>query len=236
MACRSQHPKQVMEHQTSYDINADINRWKQELAAQPGLTIDNRRELETHLHDTVTELQKLGLNDEESFWLACRRIGPPQDLSLEFLKASPLNLWSDRVFWMALTLVGSYLFMTWKDLLTTWSVSSTWIDCLYLIPLLTWVGSAVMFRYELLPQLNYPEKNRNTKRAGVLLILLVTTLLAAYCRSRHLPSDGNGIGNLVNVGYHIRMVTSWFSDAIWPMTLVLILFFTSKRKPKWHEA
>jgi hypothetical protein len=89
-----------MENQTRFDLNAAIENWRQELARQPNLASDDRRELETHLRDTVAELQRRGLNDEESFWLARRRVGQPQQLDEEFVKADPTKVWHERVFWM----------------------------------------------------------------------------------------------------------------------------------------
>jgi len=89
-----------METQTRFDLNAAIANWQQELAAQPDLTPEVRRELETHLRDTIAELQQRGLNNEESFWLAHRRTGRPQQLSEEFAKGDPSNAWRDRVFWI----------------------------------------------------------------------------------------------------------------------------------------
>jgi hypothetical protein len=35
MVDRSQHPRQIMETQTRYDLNAAIENWHSELAAQP---------------------------------------------------------------------------------------------------------------------------------------------------------------------------------------------------------
>jgi hypothetical protein len=89
-----------MENQTHFDLNAAIENWRQELAGQLNLASDDRRELETHLLDTVAELQRRGLNDEESFWLARRRVGQPQQLDEEFVKADPGKVWRERVFWM----------------------------------------------------------------------------------------------------------------------------------------
>src|SRR3954454_1055809 len=66
----AQHTLQIMETQTRFDLNAAIAAWQQELGSQPDLTPVVRRELETHLRDTVAELQGRGLNNEESFWLA----------------------------------------------------------------------------------------------------------------------------------------------------------------------
>jgi hypothetical protein len=100
------HIAQIMETQTRFDLNAAIAEWQQELAGQPELTPVVRRELETHLRDTVAELQGRGLNNEESFWLARRRTGQPRQLGREFAKAEPVKLWRERVFWVVLTILG----------------------------------------------------------------------------------------------------------------------------------
>ena len=102
MAGRSQLIEQIMENQTRFDLNAAIESWRQELAAQPNLASDDRRELETHLGDAIAGFQQRGLNDEESFWLARRRVGQPQQLAEEFVKADPAKAWGERIFWMAL--------------------------------------------------------------------------------------------------------------------------------------
>ena len=91
-----------MEHQTRFDLSAAIENWRTELATQPNLTAEVRRELETHLRDAITGFHQRGLNEEESFWLACRRIGQPQPLGEEFVKANPAAVWRERVFWMAI--------------------------------------------------------------------------------------------------------------------------------------
>jgi len=94
-----------MENQTRFDLNAAIESWRQELAEQPSLASDDRRELETHLRDATAGFQQLGLNEEESFWLARRRVGHPRQLGEEFVKADPAKAWRERTFWMALGIV-----------------------------------------------------------------------------------------------------------------------------------
>jgi hypothetical protein len=81
-----------MENQTRYDLNAAVENWRNELAAQPNLTSDDRRELETHLRAAIAGFQQRGLNDEESFWLARKRVGQPPQLGEEFVKADPTRL------------------------------------------------------------------------------------------------------------------------------------------------
>jgi len=78
-----------MENQTRFNLNAAIENWRQELAAQPNLASDDRRELEMHLRDAIAGFQQRGLNEEESFWLARHRVGQPQHLGEEFVKANP---------------------------------------------------------------------------------------------------------------------------------------------------
>ena len=78
-----------MQPKTRFDLNAAVQNWQQELAAQPELTPEVRRELETHLCDTVVEFQKHGLNDAEAFLQARQRIGQPKQLGEEYMKANP---------------------------------------------------------------------------------------------------------------------------------------------------
>src|SRR5260370_40097370 len=87
-----------METRTRFYLSAALQAWREELVAQPGLTPEEHRELETHLHDSVAGLRQRGLNDEDSFWLACRRVGHPQQLAEEFAKADPARSWCVRVF------------------------------------------------------------------------------------------------------------------------------------------
>src|ERR1700722_279463 len=106
MACGSQHLIQIMATQTRFDLTAAMEGWQNELAAQQQLTPDDRRELEKHLTDSIADLQQHGLSDEESFWLARRRIGQPRQLAEEFLKVDPTKIWRERAFWMVFGLLA----------------------------------------------------------------------------------------------------------------------------------
>lgn len=94
-----------METQTSFNLKAAIKNWHEELAAQPGLAPEDRRELQSHLCDSLAELRQRGLNEEECFWLARRRIGSPPRLAEEFIREDPARVWRKRLFWMALALL-----------------------------------------------------------------------------------------------------------------------------------
>jgi len=103
-----------MDNPSYFDLNVALENWQAELAAQPGLSAENRRELETHLRDTFAELKSHGLNEEESFWLARRRVGQTQQIAAEFVKADSTQVWRDRVFWMAVALLtySSWSYLT----------------------------------------------------------------------------------------------------------------------------
>jgi hypothetical protein len=223
-----------METQTRYDLNAAIENWRMALAAQAGLTAEDRRELETHLRDAIAGFRQRGLNDEESFLLARHRVGQPRQLGEEFVKANPAAVWRERLFWMTISLVGSYGFMTWKDLLATWlnPNNSGWIEIFYLIPLLVLIGAVVMIRRGRVPNPNQLDNIAPWKLACGLFVILITTVLTAYFRGRHLPSSGDGIGSLLTMGYNLGMVLSWLGNAVWPSVLVLILLLTLQRNRK----
>ena len=109
-----------MENQTGFDLNKAIEKWQQELAAQGALNADARRELATHVRDSVADLKRRGLDEEESFWLARRRVGTPQDLGEEFAKEDPSRIWRERLFWM---LLGVFAVQFWFDLAPyTWEL------------------------------------------------------------------------------------------------------------------
>ncbi|MGA2870782.1 MAG: permease prefix domain 1-containing protein [Verrucomicrobiota bacterium] len=103
-----------MENQTRFDLNTALENWRTELAAQPSLSAENQRELETHLRDTFAELKARGLSEEESFWLARRRVGQTHQLAAEFVKADSTQIWRDRVFWMTVALLtySSWSYLT----------------------------------------------------------------------------------------------------------------------------
>jgi hypothetical protein len=106
-----QHTVQIMETRARFDLKAALEDWRKQLEMQPGLTPDNRRELETHLRDSVTALQQRGLTEEESIILASRRVGQPQILAEEFAKLDPAAVWRERLFWM---IIGICVVRMWS--------------------------------------------------------------------------------------------------------------------------
>lgn len=77
-----------MENRNEFSLNQNITVWKSKLLKSSGLTNDNVEELESHLLDEIQSLQKLGLNDEESFLVAAKRMGDNRVLIEEFSKVN----------------------------------------------------------------------------------------------------------------------------------------------------
>lgn len=150
-----------MENQTGYDLNGAIESWGSELAAQPDLTPDVRRELETHLRDTVAELQRRGLNDEESFWLARRRVGQPMQIGGEFTKVDPMKAWRIKMTQAAMMVLT--LLMWCQTISHLWfCFQQSWLNALYVImpykplyPALKGILSSESFGTLLLPFLSF---------------------------------------------------------------------------------
>ena len=210
-----------MATQSRFDLNTALETWRNELTAQPQLTPNDRRELERHLTDSIAELRGRGLVDEESFWLARRRIGRPQQLAEEFKKVNPGSVWPERAFWMAVALVGSYAFKTWSDLLAI--RIPVWFFGGLIAPPVVLLVAAMIIRRDPASR-NDPS---TLKPALGMLGVLIATFFAAGIGSRHLPGN-----NMVSVGYYIGVVMSWIGNAAFPVAVLLFVLLTQKRAQK----
>src|SRR5256885_6374433 len=57
-----QYTRQIMETQSRFDLNHALAAWRQELAAQPAISLEQARELETHLLDALPDRKSTRLN------------------------------------------------------------------------------------------------------------------------------------------------------------------------------
>ena len=214
-----------MATQTRFDLNTAIETWRNELAAQPQLTPDDRRELERHLNDCVAELRGRGLGDEESFWLARRRVGQPQQLADEFKKVNPGSVWPERAFWMAVALVGSYAFKIWSDLLA-FRVPE-WFFVALFGPMVVLLVAGIIIRRAPASQ----NGHSMLIPALGLLGVLIATFFAAGIGSRHLPGN-----DMVSVGLYVGLVTSWVGNAAFPVAVLLFVLVTQKQSGRNRES
>jgi len=83
-----------MENISEFDLNIALRQWLARFGQSPQVKIENLNELESHLRDSVVQLQCKGLSSEESFLVATHRVGNPEKLEPEFAKVNrnPLNL------------------------------------------------------------------------------------------------------------------------------------------------
>jgi hypothetical protein len=149
-----------MEPQTRFNLTTALAGWRQELQAQDALTDEDRRELESHLLDSMEGLRRLGLPEEECFWLARRRLGRPEELHEQFTLADPGKVWRERAYWFVLGLFAlQWLGLAGRGILRaailsipeSWSVyAPTWwagswrLFCLETIVfMVTWILPAI---------------------------------------------------------------------------------------------
>lgn len=91
---------------TPFDLNRAVQQWRENLGDSPALRRENLDELETHLRDSIANLNNRGLAEDEAFLIATRRLGGETVLGREFGKVNSQAVWLNRVLWM---LVGIQL-------------------------------------------------------------------------------------------------------------------------------
>jgi hypothetical protein len=94
-----------------FDLNKRISDWKQSLSCYESFTKGNIEELESHLFDQITELKEAGLNDEEAYWVAQKRIGTIESLNSEYTKINNLNILKKKIYWMLTGIAGMLMYV-----------------------------------------------------------------------------------------------------------------------------
>ena len=105
-----------MANQTSFDLNAAIQTWRENLANSPAFRRESLNELESHLRDSIAALQSRSLSAEEAFMIATKRLGKSGVLEEEFGKVNAKSVWLDRALWILLAyqawiLVSNFSFL-----------------------------------------------------------------------------------------------------------------------------
>lgn len=104
---------------TPFDLNRSIRQWRESLDQSPAFRRENLDELETHLRDSIANLEQRGLAADEALIIATKRVGTSTALGVEFGKLNPHGIWLNRALWM---LVGTQVFgfiHTLVDVITT---------------------------------------------------------------------------------------------------------------------
>ncbi len=74
-------------------IERRIDEWRGRLSLAGHLSAERLAELETHLRDSMDELKNRGLDEEEAFIVAIRRVGNLDELAGEFARAGSDGEW-----------------------------------------------------------------------------------------------------------------------------------------------
>ncbi len=89
-----------------FELGNAILQWRKSFQQNCSLSEDRIDELESHLRDSISELNRKGLSEEESFVVAMKRLGYAQNLDAEFQKNNLLGVNQDRLAWMLLGYLG----------------------------------------------------------------------------------------------------------------------------------
>jgi hypothetical protein len=107
-----------METENAFNLSHAVALWRQELLTQAEMLPEEIRELESHLRLSMDGLKKLGLREDEAFWLARRRLGPGEKIAIDFAKAKPYRLWQNRLHWLTAGVLGAYAWTTGLSLIS----------------------------------------------------------------------------------------------------------------------
>ena len=112
-----------------FDLEQNILQWRKSLSVKELCDADID-ELESHLREQIDDLKLKELSDEESFWIARKRIGDSEALGKEFEKVNYHAMMKKRIMWAlggiliftVINMLYSFLYQiyTVSPLLTGW--------------------------------------------------------------------------------------------------------------------
>jgi hypothetical protein len=79
------------------DVEARIAQWRAALARSAAVTATDADELEEHLRDRMADLERSGLDPEEAFLIAVKRLGATDAVTAEFAREHGDRLWKQLV-------------------------------------------------------------------------------------------------------------------------------------------
>ena len=63
-----------MDKADQFNLQKNIEQWKNHVKTEPSVTESDLEELHSHLTDTIDDLRNCGLDDEEAFMVAVKRM------------------------------------------------------------------------------------------------------------------------------------------------------------------
>jgi hypothetical protein len=92
-------------------LENSLNDWRTKLHNNSSFTNSDIDELENHLLEEITLLKEKNLSEEESFFIACNRLGSIDLLTSEFTKVNFNAIWLKNILW----LLGGYIIITFSQ-------------------------------------------------------------------------------------------------------------------------
>ncbi len=71
-----------------FNLQDRIDSWVHDIRIDPSITESDVEELHSHLLDLIDNLKKVGLDDEEAFWVASKRLQISEDVTNEYRKSN----------------------------------------------------------------------------------------------------------------------------------------------------
>lgn len=71
-----------------FNLEKQVTVWYQHVNSQTGITQADAEELKTHLLDLLDDLKTTGLDDEEAFWVASKRMGSGFDWGEDYVEVN----------------------------------------------------------------------------------------------------------------------------------------------------
>jgi len=93
-----------------FDLNEAIGKWRREMAESDACSSEELDEMESHLHDSVDDLKRIGLGGEEALLVAVHRLGDTRKIAREFVKSNRDGLITRRLVWFCAGILV-YLFV-----------------------------------------------------------------------------------------------------------------------------
>ena len=97
-----------MENANQFRLEVAVDSYFQVLQEKGNYTSEDILELKSHLIDNVIELKKKGLDDDEAFIIAKKRLGKEEELRLEYKKVNGNKFYNRELFILVLS-ISSYL-------------------------------------------------------------------------------------------------------------------------------
>ena len=73
-----------MESNAGFNLQRYIAGWMEKIQSEPAVTEADAEELKSLLLDLIDDLKAAGLDEEEAFWVASKRLGNSTDWSEEY--------------------------------------------------------------------------------------------------------------------------------------------------------